>query len=80
MSSLNRRALLKAAGVSLSLPLLESMSPAWGASANAPPKRMVLLCTALGLHPPNLWPKTAGADYEMTPYLKLLKEHRQDYT
>ncbi|MCH1496224.1 MAG: DUF1552 domain-containing protein [Rubripirellula sp.] len=41
---------------------------------------MVLICTALGLHPPNLWPKTSGAEYESTPYLDLLKEHRADYT
>ena len=41
---------------------------------------MVFVCTALGLHPPLLWPKTTGADYESTPYLDLLKAHRQDFT
>ena len=77
---LNRRTLLKASGVSLALPFLESMNPVLGASSSEPPKRMVLVCTALGLHPPLLWPKTPGADYESTPYLDLLKEHRQDFT
>ena len=78
--TLDRRTLLKASGVSLALPLLESMNPVLGASLAAPPKRMVFICTALGLHPPNLWPKTPGANYELTPYLKLLGRHRRDFT
>ena len=77
---LSRRILLKASGVSLALPMLESMNPVFGAVSNEPPKRMVFVCTALGLHPPLLWPKTTGADYESTPYLDLLKAHRQDFT
>ena len=76
---LDRRTFLKASGISLALPLLETMSPVL-AAAKAPPKRTVLICTALGLHPPSLWPKTAGADYESTPYLELLKEHRKEFT
>lgn len=78
--SIHRRTLLQASGISLALPCLESMNPVFGAANTAPPKRMVLVCTALGLHPPNLWPKTPGADYESTPYLDLLNDHRQDYT
>ena len=77
---LNRRTLLQASGVSLSLPLLESMQPLQGAAINALPQRMVFVCTTLGLHPPLLWPQTPGADYESTPYLELLKDHRQDFT
>ena len=78
---LNRRTLLKAAGVSLALPFLESMNPIFGAAAaNSPPKRMVFVCTALGLHPPNLWPTTTGANYESTPYLERLKDHRDQFT
>ena len=77
---LNRRTLLQASGVSLALPLLESMRPLQGAATDAPPKRMVFVCTTLGLHPPLLWPQTPGADYESTPYLELLKDHRQDFT
>lgn len=76
---ISRRTLLKASGVSLALPMLESMTPALAADT-PPPKRMVLVCTALGLHPPLLWPKTPGKEYESTPYLDLLKEHRDDYT
>lgn len=81
MNPINRRTLLKATGVSLALPFLESMNPVFGRLANTPPpKRMVFMCTALGLHPPLFWPKTAGAGYESTPYLEMLKEHRNDFT
>lgn len=77
---IQRRTALKAAGVSLALPMLEAMSPAFGATSAAPPTRSVFMCTALGLHPQSLWPKTAGKDYESTPYLQLLKEHRDSFT
>lgn len=77
---LHRRAALKAAGVSVALPLLESMQLAKGADVAAPPKRSVFVCTALGLHPRSFWPKTVGEDYELTPYLELLKQHRRDFT
>ncbi|MFP6634036.1 MAG: DUF1552 domain-containing protein [Planctomycetota bacterium] len=77
---LKRRTFLKASGVSLALPLLETMSPALGSSPAAAPKRMVCICTTLGLHPPSLWPRTPGAGYESTEYLDLLKDHRKDFT
>jgi hypothetical protein len=77
---INRRTLLKASGVSLALPLMESMNPVFAAASDPPPKRSVFLCTTLGLHPPNLWPRTPGADYETTPYLELLKEHCNEFT
>ncbi len=76
---LNRRTFLKASGVSLTLPLLESMSPVLAASS-PPPQRLVFLCTTLGLYPKLLWPEKPGADYQVTPYLELLQEHRQDFT
>jgi hypothetical protein len=60
---INRRTLLKASGISLALPFLDSMNPVFGASSSEPPKRMVLVCTALGLHPQHLWPKNPGADW-----------------
>lgn len=73
--------MLQASGVSLALPWLESMTPAFASSAEAaPPKRMIFMCTALGLHSPNLWPEADGKDYESTPYLDLLKPHRENYT
>ena len=77
---LSRRTFLRASGVALALPFLESMNPVFARHANDAPKRMVFICTTLGLHPPNLWPENPGKDYESTAYLDLLKEHRQDYT
>ena len=77
---ISRRAALKASGVAIALPLLESMTPAIGHEHIAPPKRMVLICNALGLHSPSLFPKTSGTDYDNTEYLELLKEHRSDFT
>jgi hypothetical protein len=78
--TLNRRTMLQASGVSMALPLLESMTPALAETTVEPPRRMVLICTTLGLHAPSLWPDTAGAKYESTEYLNLLKDHRNDMT
>ena len=41
---------------------------------------MVCICTPLGLHPPYFFPEKAGKDYELTPYLEVLKEFRNDFT
>jgi len=73
----NRRHFLRATGVTLALPWIESFADA---NADVPPKRAVFIGTALGLHAPYLYPKTTGKDYETTEYLSLLKEHRGDYT
>jgi len=76
---LNRRTFLRSTGVAMALPWLESMQPAW-AKEQAPPKRMVLICNTLGLHAPALFPKKTGADYELTDYLGIIKDHRKDFT
>jgi hypothetical protein len=76
----NRRTFLRASGVALALPLLESMYPVLGRQVAQSPKRMVLICTALGLHAPALFPKIAGEQYESTEYLDLLEQHRKDFT
>jgi Protein of unknown function (DUF1552) len=77
---ISRRAVLKASGIAISLPFLESMNSVMGAERVSPPKRLVLICNTLGLHPPSLFPKIAGSDYESTEYLDLLKKHRNDFT
>src|SRR5258706_11639691 len=73
----SRRAFLKGTGVALALPWLDAMWPARGFAAGnaAPPMRMVCVCTSLGLHAPFLFPKEAGRDYTLTPYLEILKDH-----
>ncbi len=77
---ISRRTALRASGVALSLPLLDVMNPTFGFEPKDPPKRMVLISSALGLLPEALFPKTTGTDYESTEYLELLKEHREDFT
>ena len=56
------------------------MSPASAKPVDELPRRMVFICTTLGLHPTALWPATPGVDYEATEYLSLLEEHRSDFT
>src|SRR5437588_6642134 len=81
---LHRRRFLRAAGISLALPWLDAFSPsrtlAAGARTAQPNRRMVCLCTPLGLHPSDFFPEKTGKDYEQTPYLEVLKDFRNDYT
>lgn len=79
---LGRRTFLRAAGVSLTLPCLDAFAhtPARGATAAAPRRRMVCICTPLGLHTPNLFPEEAGKGYRSTPYLAPLEELRDDFS
>ncbi len=76
-----RRNFLRASGVGLALPLLNAFLPRSAAAVEESiPQRLVCICTSLGLHTPFLFPEQAGRDYEPTPYLKLLEEHRGDLT
>jgi hypothetical protein len=77
---LSRRHFLRAAGVSLSLPMLEAMTPAFAKGSDATPRRMVAVCTDLGMMPDMFFPKGTGKDYTLSPYLDLLKDHRGDFT
>jgi hypothetical protein len=79
-ASLSRRAFLRGTGVSLALPFLDAMWPRAFAAPVAAPKRLVAVCTSLGIYGPALFPKENGRDYTPTPYLDLLKEHRNDVT
>jgi hypothetical protein len=77
---LSRRHFLRAVGVSLSLPMLEAMTPAFAKGSEATPRRMVAVCTDLGMMPDMFFPKGAGKDYALSPYLGLLADHRRDFT
>ena len=69
----SRRTFLRSVGVGLALPLLESTGKPRGAAELAnPPRRMVAMNFALGLHGPNFFPEQAGADYPLTPYLEAI--------
>ena len=77
---IDRRQLLRAAGVSLALPCFDAFSRARAAGASPPRRRMVCICTPLGLLPSNFIPKEAGKSYTLTPYLEAVKEYRDDFT
>ena len=83
--ALSRRQFLRGAGIVLSLPLLDSMLPTFARAqavkeAAAKPRRMLAICNNLGLVPDQFFPTTTGRDYTLSPYLELLKEHRDDFT
>lgn len=78
---LNRRTFLRASGIAMGLPLLESMLPSTARAAAAPDiRRMINICAPLGIHTPFLIPQTAGKDYEVTPYLEPLQPVRNKFT
>src|SRR5881397_1565101 len=65
------------------------MTPAFAAAAkriaaDATPggktRRMFGICNNLGLLPDQFFPRKGGRDYELSPYLEVLKEHRKDLT
>lgn len=77
--SLSRRGFLKGAGTVLALPLLESMSPAAGASRKIP-RRLVAIETNMGILPQYFFPEKAGREFASTPYLDRLAAHRNRLT
>ena len=80
---MDRRSVLKASGVALSLPFLDAMQPSARAADRAAaqsPRRMVVLMNSLSLLPQHYFPKEAGPDYKSTPYLDLLAAHRRRMT
>lgn len=78
---LERRQFLRAAGVSLALPCFDAFSPARASDdKDEPRRRMVCICTPLGLYAPHFFPEKEGKEYEFTPYLELLKDYRDDFT
>ena len=83
MASINpaRRSFLKAAGVCIFLPTLESLPRVCGAEkSRETPRRLVCIGNEFGMYPGQFWPKTVGSEYEMTPLLKPLEAHRHDLT
>jgi len=76
-----RRTFIRSAGISLALPWLD----AFGVDTKPKrvgkrPRRMVCICAPLGLHPDNFIPKETGKGYAPSPYLEILKQHRDQFT
>ena len=80
MVNIKRRAILRASGVAIGLPLLEAMQPkAYGAGPKAS-RRLVAINVGLGLHAANIVPSNDGRNYDLPPYLEVLKDFRNDFT
>lgn len=94
-ASIPRRAVLRAAGAALALPLLDGMVPAFRFSARTqalaaavtlPPKRLFAIHVPLGMMPQFFFPTkpaaTAGVAAAMpsSPYLDLLADQRGKFT
>ena len=84
-SLLSRRRFLRASGVALALPTLESVGQVEAASPSLygrseKPRRFLGICNNLGLLPDAFFPKEAGRNYTLSPYLSFLAEHRSEFT
>jgi hypothetical protein len=86
--AISRRHFLRGAGIVLSLPFLDSMVAPFARAAEsasplapgAAPRRMLAICNNLGVLPSHFFPQGSGREYALSPYLELLKEHRNDFT
>jgi hypothetical protein len=89
---INRRFFLRAAGISLALPLFESLSTrvlgAGLAVASKPgaaigaarPRRLVAIGNMLGFYQPEFFPTTTGRDFPLPSLLQPLAPHRPDFS
>jgi len=77
----NRRNFLKAAGICIALPALESIPGIARADrVKSSPRRMVCVGNEFGMYPGAFWPEKTGRDYELTTLLKPLENHRSNFT
>jgi len=77
---LSRRTFLRASGAALALPFLDAMRPVFGKDTVAAPRRMMAICTNLGVLERHFYPAETGRDYALTPYLEALKDFREHFT
>lgn len=77
---LSRRTVLRGTGVSLGLPLLDAMTPAFAKAGPSRPRRFVGISLALGLHAPNWVPQGRGRHYKSSRYLRSVQDLRGDFT
>jgi Protein of unknown function (DUF1552). len=77
---IDRRCLLRGAGVAMAMPWLSAMQPAFGAGASSAPRRFVAMTLGLGLIADNLNPQETGVDYRSSPYLADCDDLRDAFT
>ncbi len=72
---------MRGTGVSLALPWLGAMTPAFATqSEQKRPKRFVAMTLGLGLHGPNLNPIEKGKNYKPSRYLKSIDDLREKFS
>lgn len=80
---IDRRTLLRGAGVAMALPWLDSMVPAFDADKSTSirsPMRFVGVSNGLGFHAPYFFPEQSGRDYVASRYLKPIDHLRKHFT
>ncbi len=78
---IDRRRFLQGAGLSLTLPFLESGTPrAFAAAPAERPRRILAIGNHLGFYPGAFFPEQAGMDYVSSPTLKNIGKHRKNFT
>lgn len=76
-----RRAFLKAAGISIALPSLESMPNVSAATpAASPPMRMVCVGNEFGMYPGAFWPDEKNTNFTESQLLRPLAAHKEKMT
>ena len=85
-----RRCLLKSAGLTLTLPMLQSTTPVAASDKPSPAsdaseslgdsKRLICVGSNLGLYRKAFYPQQTGRDYQTSALLKPLERHRSDFT
>ena len=78
----DRRALLKGAGVSLALPMLETLAPRCAKATDDTSRPQRLVCTGvyLGFYQDHFFPEQIGIGYAISPVLRPIKNFRDEMT
>ena len=78
----NRRAVLKGLGISLTLPLMESLLPRSVAAVERASRtpRLATIAEPFGVVQERFFPATTGFDYEISPTLKPMERVKSDFT
>ena len=80
-NQLTRRNFLRAGGVAIALPMMESFTPlARAAEGKKSVKRMVCLSNNYGIYQKAFFPTEAGRGYVLPPTLRPLEKHRKDFS
>lgn len=76
----SRRQFLRASGVAVCLPFLESLPATHAQQPAAIRRRLVAINVGLGLHAPNIVPEQAGKNYDLPAYLDVIRDYRDAFT